>query len=92
MADAETAAASDDSEAPGDYICPITQELFRDTVITAGCGHTFERDNITEWSLSRALSVSLTRALYRSLSLSLSLSAELGVDFMAFPLRDAGRY
>ena len=49
---AEAAAASDDSEAPEDYICPITQELLRDPVIIAGCGHTFERDNITEWSLS----------------------------------------
>ena len=49
---AEAAAASDDSEAPEDYICPITQELLRDPVIIASCGHTFERNNITEWSLS----------------------------------------
>ena len=47
---AEAAASSgEESEAPDDFTCPITQEILRDPVMVVRCGHTFERHDITSW-------------------------------------------
>ena len=41
-------AAGEESEAPADYICPITRQLMRHPVITAD-GHSYERKAIKRW-------------------------------------------